>query len=93
MATKARIWPDSPTHPGEVLRDELMARDLLPDDFAVALDDLGPQVTSVLEGRAPITADLAWALESAVEGISARFWMGLQADYDLGMARLRQRAG
>jgi plasmid maintenance system antidote protein VapI len=41
-----------------------------------------------MRGESRVEAVMAWALEGAFEGLSARFWMGLQSDYDLGMAKL-----
>jgi plasmid maintenance system antidote protein VapI len=48
------------------------------------------QIEAVLRGAAPITAEIAWGLEAALGDISARFWMALQSDYDLGVARLNR---
>jgi addiction module HigA family antidote len=93
MTTKARLWPDTPTHPGEILADELSAREISTAELAELSGADIELITEVLSGTAPVTAELAWSLESAFEGISARFWMGLQTDYDLGVERLRRRAG
>ena len=46
---------------------------------------------AVLSGTSSITAGIAWTLESVLDGISARFWMGLRADYDLGVERLKRK--
>lgn len=43
----------------------------------------------VIDGRAPITADLALALEASLEA-SATFWMNLQSAYELTLARQRK---
>lgn len=45
---------------------------------------------AVCEGRQPLSAGLAWSLETLFGDISARFWMGLQTDYDLAVERLRR---
>lgn len=90
MATKTRLWPDTPTHPGEILADELEARSLTLVSLAQQVQRPVNEIESILAGRAPVTADLAWDLEAALDGISARFWMSLQADYDLAIARLRR---
>ena len=90
MATRSRVWPDSPTHPGALLADELTARDLTPADLATLARAETNTVEDVLKGRAPVNADFAWGLERALEGISARFWMSLQSDYDLAVARLKR---
>jgi addiction module HigA family antidote len=87
MATKPRVWPDNPTHPGELLQDELLARNISVRDLGASLGALAHNLERVLALQGPITAELAWELERVVTGVSARFWMGLQADYDLAVAR------
>jgi plasmid maintenance system antidote protein VapI len=37
-----------------------------------------------------VDAGFALVLEVLLDGISARFWMGLQSDHDLAFARLRR---
>ncbi len=48
-------------------------------------------VGAVLSGTSSITGGIAWTLESVLDGISARFWMGLRADSDLGVERLKRK--
>jgi addiction module HigA family antidote len=47
-------------------------------------------VNRIAKGRARITAESALRLEAEL-GISARFWMHLQADHDLATARRHAR--
>ena len=70
-------------HPGEVLSEEF----LLP--FGISAyklsKDIGiPQtrISEILKGNRRITADTALRL-SKYFGNSAKFWLGLQDDYDL----------
>ena len=70
-------------HPGEVLREEF----LIPlgiSQYQLAKDLHIPQtrVSAIVKGKRRITADTALRL-SRYFGTSARFWLGLQADYDL----------
>jgi len=70
-------------HPGEVLLEEF----LIPLDITAyrLSKDLGiPQtrVSEILKGRRRITADTALRL-SKYFGNSPKFWLGLQAYYDL----------
>ena len=70
-------------HPGEVLREEFM----IPLEITAyrLSKDLGiPQtrVSEILKGRRRISADTALRL-SKYFGNSAKFWLGLQDDYDL----------
>ena len=70
-------------HPGEVLREEFMK----PLDITAyrLSKDLGiPQtrISEILKGRRRVSADTALRL-SQYFGNSAKFWLGLQNDYDL----------
>jgi HTH-type transcriptional regulator / antitoxin HigA len=82
-----RVWPDIAIPPGEGLAEELEAREMSIDRFAASLCVPKADLVEVLEGLAPITAPLALQLESEL-GISAVFWMNLQTDYDLTLARI-----
>jgi len=70
-------------HPGEILLEEFMK----PLDITAyrLSKDLGiPQtrISEILKGRRRISADTALRL-SRYFGNSAKFWLGLQDDYDL----------
>lgn len=70
-------------HPGEVLAEEF----LKPMEISAyrLSKDLGvPQtrIAAILKGKRSISADTALRL-SKYFGNSARFWLGLQNDYDL----------
>lgn len=70
-------------HPGEVLQEEF----LIPLNISAyrLSKDIGiPQtrISEIIKGRRRITADTALRL-SYYFGISAKFWLGLQDDYDL----------
>ena len=70
-------------HPGEVLIEEF----LIPFEISAykLAKDIGiPQtrVSEILKGNRRITADTALRL-SKYFGTSAKFWLGLQVDYDL----------
>ena len=70
-------------HPGEVLMGEF----LLPLEISAyrLSKDIGiPQtrISEILKGRRRVTADTALRL-SQYFGNSAKFWLGLQNDYDI----------
>jgi HTH-type transcriptional regulator/antitoxin HigA len=73
-------------HPGEVLREELEARDIIKSAFAMELKIYPSHFSDLLKGRRNISAAIAIKLENAL-GISAEFWMRLQAEYDLKVER------
>ncbi|WP_297337071.1 HigA family addiction module antitoxin [Algoriphagus sp.] len=70
-------------HPGEVLQEEF----LIPLNISAyrLSKDIGiPQtrISEIIKGRRRITADTALRL-SYYFGMSAKFWLGLQDDFDL----------
>ncbi|MBS0557986.1 MAG: HigA family addiction module antidote protein [Proteobacteria bacterium] len=76
-------------HPGELLREDvLLPLGLEVTDAAQRLGMSRTALSRVLNGRAGISPDLALRLERA--GVStARFWMTLQANYELARAEER----
>jgi addiction module HigA family antidote len=73
-------------HPGEVLRMEIDAREIKKTELAEALNIKPGNLTELLQGKRHVSAVLALKLE-AIFGINAPFWLGIQADYDLGLAK------
>ena len=78
-------------HPGELLREDVLVP--LGVEVTDAAQRLGMSRTSlsrVINGHAGISPDLAVRLERA--GVStARFWMTLQANYELSLAEQREQ--
>ncbi len=77
--------------PGETLADEIEARGMTQRDLAAKIGRPPQAVNEIIRGKKSITADMALALEDVLDGISAKFWLNLQADYDLTLARQRRR--
>lgn len=73
-------------HPGSVLGDELVARAIPQKEFADLLEMRPSHLNEVIKGKRNISALLALKLEQQL-GISAAFWMRMQVDYDLKMAK------
>ena len=73
-------------HPGEILYEEFMkpmgitARQLSAD-----IDVSPSRISELVNGRRPITADTALRL-GLFFSMEPRFWMNLQAEYDMRMA-------
>ena len=70
-------------HPGEVLSEEFL-KPLSISAYRLSKDIGIPQtrISSILKGNRRITADTALRL-SKYFGNSAKFWLGLQDDFDL----------
>lgn len=77
-----------PLHPGEVLREEfLIPLGLSVGAVAKACGVPQTRIERIANEQAGITADTALRL-AKVFGTSPDVWIGLQADYDLQVARL-----
>ena len=77
---------DIELHPGEVLADELEARNLSKGAFALKVGMYPSQLSDIVKGKRNITASIALKLEAELS-VSAEFWLGLQMDYDLYIER------
>lgn len=80
------------THPGEILSEEF----LIPlgiSAYRLSKDIAIPQtrISGIINGKRRITADTALRL-SKYFGNSAKFWLGLQDDFDLEEEHIQKEA-
>ena len=75
-----------PLHPGEVLFEEFLKPMGLSQN-RLALDIRVParRINEIVQGKRRITADTALRLAKYFN-MSAKFWLGLQIDYDLDVS-------
>lgn len=74
-------------HPGEVLLEEFLTPLGISQNALARAAGVPPRrINEIVLGKRSLTADTAVRL-AAVLGTSERFWLGLQADYDLEEAR------
>lgn len=72
-----------PTHPGEVLREDVLPEiGLTQGEFARLLGVSRRTVNEILQEKRPVTVDMAHRLARAL-GTSPDVWLGLQQDVDL----------
>jgi addiction module HigA family antidote len=85
MAVRSRLL--KPIHPGEILLEEFM-KPLGISINGLARDIGVPpgRISAIVNGKRAITADTALRLGKYF-GVSPEIWAGLQADYDLRVAR------
>ncbi len=85
----ASVCRDSlgPVHPGEILREEFLAP-LSLSAYALATACRVPRtrIERLVREETPVTPDTALRLARYLGG-SAEFWLGIQARYDLEVAR------
>ena len=81
-----------PVHPGEVLKAEFLDEiGVSAYALAKALSVPANRVTAIINGERAITAETALRL-ARFFGTTDCFWMNLQSNYDLSVARLKDAA-
>lgn len=84
MATSRLL---DPIPPGEILLEEfLKPMGISQNQLARDLDVTVSRVAGIIAGKRAITADTALRLASYF-GMTAEFWINLQSEYDLRVAR------
>lgn len=74
-----------PIHPGEHLAEELSELEMSAAELAQKIQVPSECVVEVLDGRKPLTGDLALRLANFF-GTSPEFWLNLQKLYELRLA-------
>jgi antitoxin HigA-1 len=75
-----------PVHPGQTLAAELAARGLSAHALALKIRVPANRLSDIVRGRRAISAETALRL-GRYFGTGAEFWMSLQGNYDLAVAR------
>lgn len=73
-------------HPGEMIKDEIMARGLTQKEVARQMGVSYTVFNEILNGKRPVTTEYALLLE-AVLGTDAHIWIGLQQEYNMQKAK------
>jgi antitoxin HigA-1 len=74
------------THPGEVLRGELEVLGVTPTELARQIKVPANRVSRIISKKRSVTGDTALRLGHWF-GMDPQFWINLQSQYDLVMAR------
>ena len=85
-----RAFSDLAIPPGEALAEEIEARGMTQRELAARLDCPPQAVNEIIRGKKAITPDTAIALGKVLGG-DPGFWTNLEADYQLTLARQRER--
>jgi len=81
----------NPSHPGEILRElYLKPMGVTITEAAEALAVTRKHVSAIVNGRAPVTPDMAMRL-AVVFATEPELWVNLQAQYDLWDIRKKAR--
>jgi addiction module HigA family antidote len=73
-------------HPGEMIKDEIMARGLTQKALAQQMGVSYTVFNEILNGKRPVTTECALLLEAAL-GTDAKIWIGLQTEYNMQRAK------
>lgn len=89
---KTMRQPANPFHPGEMLLEEFLEpAGISQAAFAEKLGWTKAKLNELVKGKRGITADTALDLAEALK-TSPKFWMNLQATYDLDKAKKSRSA-
>ncbi len=75
-----------PTHPGEVLKEELECRNISQKKFSELLDIPYTMLNEILNAKRPVTSDFALMMEAAL-GINPELLINMQSRYNMELAR------
>ena len=85
-----RVSSDMPIPPGEVLAEEIEARGMTQRELAARLGRPAQVVNEIIRAKKAITPETAIELGNVL-GTTARFWMNLESEYRMILARKRER--
>lgn len=77
------LAPYEPTHPGEMLRDELESRGITQTKLAESIGVKVSLLNELINGKRDFTVEYAMMIEAAL-GIDSDFWLNLQSAYNKG---------
>lgn len=91
MGTINKYYPESVTHPKEILIESLEENNIGAKEFAVKTGKPEKTITAVLKGESSITPDMAVLFEQVLK-IPVHFWLEAQKNYDEYKARVSYQA-
>jgi addiction module HigA family antidote len=80
------LTPYEPTHPGEVLKEEIEYRGVSQRRLAAQMGMSYSVLNEVLNAKRPVTTEYALLFEAAL-GVEADMWIKMQARYNMQVAR------
>ena len=84
------LTPFCPTHPGEILKDEVEYRKISQRALARQMGISYSQLNEVLNGKRPVNTELALLFEAAL-GLDPEMLLNMQTRYNMQVARADQR--
>ncbi len=89
MTTNVDLVSNLPVPPGEYLEEVLEDLGMSKNELATRMGRPSSKLSAIFKGAKAITPDTALQLERVI-GVPAHIWTGLETDYRLAQARLRE---
>lgn len=80
------LTPFEPTHPGELIKDELESRNITQAKLAESISVSPSLINEVIKGKRSVNTELALLIEAALN-IPADLLLNLQSDYNMQVAK------
>jgi len=80
------LTPYEPTHPGEMIKDEIEYRGISQRKLAAQMGISPSLLNEILNGKRAVSTEYALLFEAAL-GIDAEIWIRMQAQYDMHIAK------
>jgi HTH-type transcriptional regulator / antitoxin HigA len=90
MVTKTDAYPDIAIPPGEYLAEEIESRGLSQKELSKRMRRPLNTINEIINGKKSITAETALQFEEVMPEIPARFWLNLEADFQLTKALINK---
>lgn len=80
------LTPSEPTHPGEIIKDEIEYRGISQRKLAAQMGISHTLLNEILNAKRAVSVQYALLFEAAL-GIDAGIWIRMQARYDMQIAK------
>ena len=93
MATKIKLndcVPCIAIHPGEIIKDELDAREMKQKELASLMSMPTSVLNDIINGLRALTPEVPVLLQEIL-GIDASYWLSLQNQYDIDQANINKK--
>jgi HTH-type transcriptional regulator / antitoxin HigA len=85
-----KLTPSIAVHPGEILKDELEAREIKQRDFAELIGIQPTQLNEIIKGKRGLNTELSLLIGRALK-MDAEIWQNLQSKYELDLIKVNAK--
>lgn len=80
------VSPFEPTHPGELIKDELESRNITQAKLAESIGVSPSMINEIIKGKRSVNTEMALLIEAAIN-LPADLLLNLQNDYNMQTAK------